>query len=74
MKWTLNVNTHNLAYKDLDGRILENVHVELDCVLLDNIVMNLIVNYLTTLWWTWLGYGKEYDPWTCLVVLCNWNA
>jgi hypothetical protein len=42
MKWTLNVNTHVLAYRNLDGRILENVHVELDCVLLDNIVMNLM--------------------------------
>ena len=42
IKWTLNVNTHVSAYRNLDGRILENVHVELDCALLDNIVMNLM--------------------------------
>jgi hypothetical protein len=62
MKWTLNVNNYVSAYRNLDGRILENVYVELDWY------------YLTILWWTWWGYGKQYHPWTCLVVLCNWNA
>jgi hypothetical protein len=42
IKWKLNVNTHVSAYRNLDGRILENVHIELDCALLDNIVMNLM--------------------------------
>jgi len=36
------MNTHVLAYRNLDGRILDNVHVELDCVVLDNIMMNLM--------------------------------
>jgi hypothetical protein len=31
-----------MAYRNLDKRILENAHVELDYVLLDNFVMTLM--------------------------------
>jgi hypothetical protein len=48
MIWTPNVNTHVSAYRKLDGRILENIHVELDYVLDKVMERNMILNIFSS--------------------------